>query len=304
MEKIKIGVIGTGSLGMHHARIYSNLKDVELVGVCDIDAKKVRKIAKKCRTKFFTDYKDLLGLVNGVSIVTPTNTHREIGKSFIEHGIPVLIEKPITKILEEADELLEKAREKNVILQVGHVERFNSGIRAIKSIANRPMFIECHRLSPFKKRSLDVGVVLDLMIHDIDIIQDFVNSKVIKIDALGVKILTEYDDLANVRLQFENGTVCNITASRVANKTMRKIRLFQEDAYISLDYEKQEAIIYKKSAQKITRKKIRIKKEEPLLLELKSFVECTKENKQPLVSGLEAREALRIALEITKNINP
>lgn len=304
MKKIKIGVIGTGSLGMHHSRIYSGLKDVELVGVCDIDVKKARNIAKKCHTKFFTDYKDLLGLVNGVSIVTPTNTHREIGKSFIEHGIPVLIEKPITKTLEEADELLEKAREKNVILQVGHIERFNSGIRAIKSIANRPMFIECHRLSPFKKRSLDVGVVLDLMIHDIDIIQDFVNSKVIKIDALGVKILTEYDDLANVRLQFENGTVCNITASRVANKTMRKIRLFQEDAYISLDYEKQEALIYRKSGKKITRRKIRIKKEEPLLMELKSFVECIKENKQPLVSGLEAREALRIALEITENINP
>ena len=171
-------------------------------------------------------------------------------------------------------------------------------------MAENPLFIECHRLSPFKKRSLDIGVVLDLMIHDIDIILDFVNSKVIKIDALGVKILTQHEDLANVRLQFENGTVCNITASRVANKTMRKIRLFQEDAYISLDYEKQEAMIYRKSQNKIIRRKISIKKREPLFLELESFVDCIKNDKRPLVSGEEAREALRVALEITKQINP
>jgi len=303
MEKVRVGVIGTGSLGIHHARIYSQLKDTELVGICEIDTKKAKKAARKYKTQFFTDYKDLFGKVDGVSIVTPTKTHKEIGLAFLEHGINVLVEKPITKTLEEADVLLEKAQEKKLILQVGHIERFNSGIRAIKSIANCPIFIECHRLSPFKKRSLDVGVVLDLMIHDIDIILDFVNSNVNKIDALGVKILTPYEDLANVRLQFENGSVCNITASRVANKTMRKIRLFQEDAYISLDYEKQEAWIYRISNQRITRKKINIRKEEPLLAELTSFVNCIKENQRPLVSGQEAREALRVALEITKQIN-
>ena len=303
MEKVRVGVMGVGSLGIHHARIYSQLKDTELVGICDTDTKKAGKVARKYKTQSFADYKDLFGKVDGVSIVTPTNTHKEIGLAFLERGINVLVEKPISKTLEEADALLDKAREKNLILQVGHIERFNSGIRAIKSIANSPLFIECHRLSPFKKRSLDVGVVLDLMIHDIDIILDFVNSKVAKIDALGVKILTDYDDLANVRLQFENGSVCNITASRVANKTMRKIRLFQEDAYISLDYEKQEAWIYRISNQKITRKKITIRKEEPLLAELASFVSCIKENQKPLVSGQEAREALRVALEITKQIN-
>jgi len=304
MEKIRIAVIGVGSLGIHHARIYSRLKDVELVGICDVNAGRAKKLAKKFKTRFFKDYKELFGQVDGVSIVTPTSTHSEIGKAFLEEGVHVLIEKPITTNLEEADGLLKKARDKNLILQVGHIERFNAGIRAVKSIANNPLFIECHRLSPFKKRALDVGVVLDLMIHDIDIIIDFVNSKVAKIDALGVKILTDKEDLANVRLQFENGTVCNITSSRVANKTMRKIRLFQEDAYISLDYEKQEALVYRKIDKKITRKKISMKKEEPLLLELKSFADCIKENKRPLVSGEEAREALRVALEITKNINP
>ena len=238
------------------------------------------------------------------SIVTPTNTHAEVGKAFLEQGVHILVEKPITKTLEDADELLKKARDKNLIIQVGHVERFNAGIRAIKSIINKPVFIECHRLSLFKKRSLDIGVVLDLMIHDIDIILDLVNSKVVKMDALGVKILTLHEDLANVRLQFENGTISNITASRVANKTMRKIRIFQEDAYISLDYEKQEAYIYRKAGSKITRKKIRIKKEESLLSELKAFVDCVKNNEKPLVSGEEAREALRMALEITKQINP
>lgn len=303
MERIKIGVIGVGSLGRHHARIYSQLKDVELVGVCDINASRARKIAQKCRTSSCTDYKDLSGKVNGVSVVTPTNTHKEIAEYFLDRNIHVLIEKPITKTVEEADALLKKAEEKNAILQVGHIERFNTGIMALKSIAHNPLFIECHRLSPFKKRSLDVGVVLDLMIHDIDIILDFVKSNVAKIDALGVKILTDYEDLANVRLQFENGSVCNITASRVANKTMRKIRLFQEDAYISLDYEKQEARVYRKSGKKITGRKINIKKREPLPLELHSFVECIKENKKPIVSGREAREALRVALEITKQIN-
>lgn len=304
MEKIKIGVIGVGSLGKNHTRIYSRLKDVELVGVCDINGHRAKKIARKYRTRPFTDYKDLFGKVNGVSIVTPTRTHKEIGVAFLEQGTHVLIEKPITTTLQDADELLKKAQDKNLILQVGHIERFNASIRAVKSIARDPLFIECHRLSPFKKRSLDVGVVLDLMIHDIDIILDLTNSNVIKIDALGVKILTDHDDLANVRLQFENGAVCKITASRVANKTMRKIRMFQEDAYISLDYEKQEALVYRKSGKRITRRKINIKKEEPLSLELRSFVNCIKENKPPLVSGLEAREALRVALEIVKQINP
>ncbi len=304
MEKVRIGVIGVGSLGVHHARIYSRLDGVELVGVCDINVKKANQIARKYRTQAFTRYKDLFGKVNGVSIVTPTNTHAEVGKAFLEQGVHILVEKPITKTLEDADELLKKARDKNLIIQVGHVERFNAGIRAIKSIINKPVFIECHRLSLFKKRSLDIGVVLDLMIHDIDIILDLVNSKVVKMDALGVKILTLHEDLANVRLQFENGTISNITASRVANKTMRKIRIFQEDAYISLDYEKQEAYIYRKAGSKITRKKIRIKKEESLLSELKAFVDCVKNNEKPLVSGEEAREALRMALEITKQINP
>ena len=303
MEKIRLGVIGVGNLGRHHARIYAQSKQADLVGVCDNNAKTAKKIARKHKTAYFTDYKELFGKVEAVSIATPTNTHGEIAEIFLDQNVHVLLEKPITKTLPEADSLLEKAREKNTILQIGHVERFNSGIMALKAMIGIPIFIECHRLSPFKKRSLDVGVVLDLMIHDIDIILDLVGSKVIKIDALGGRILTEYDDLANVRLQFENGSVCNMTASRVANKSMRKIRLFQEDAYISLDYEKQEAQVYRKSGKRITRKKINIKKKEPLVMELNSFIGCIKKNSRPIVSGEEGREALRVALEITKQIN-
>ncbi|NQT46442.1 MAG: Gfo/Idh/MocA family oxidoreductase [Candidatus Omnitrophica bacterium] len=301
--KKRVAVIGVGHLGSQHARIYSKLKDVELVGVCDLSPKRARKVAKNYRTQYFTDWRKLAKMVDAVSIATPTVTHFEVAKGLIELGINILIEKPMTSTVEEADELLFLAKENNLILQVGHIERFNSAVRAIEQYQGKVGFIECHRLAPYKKRSLDVGVVLDLMIHDIDIILDLVGSEIENISAIGIPILTKHEDLANARLTFQNGAVANITASRVSNKEMRKIRIFRENAYISLDYVRQDAQIYTKEGKRIKRKRINIKKEEPLKLELESFIHCLHHKKKPLVSGIEGRRALEAALEITNIIH-
>ena len=212
------------------------------------------------------------------------------------------MEKPFTSTVSEADELLALAKNKGLVLQVGHVERFNAAVQAVQGLPGAPKFIECHRLGPFAARVKDVGVVLDLMIHDIDIVLGMVNSSVESIQAIGVNVLTNHEDIANARLNFKNGVVANITASRISPKSMRKIRLFQENAYISLDYEAQEALIYEKKENKITRRKINIKKEKPLQKELQAFIACVKEKKTPLVSGQEGRDALAIAIAILKEI--
>jgi len=300
MQKIKVGVVGVGSLGSIHARIFAGPADVQLVGIADIDLKKAEKVARRCRCRYFSDYKQFFGLVDAASIVVPTALHYKIARDFLQQDIPLLVEKPFTSTVEEADELLALAQEKGLVLQVGHVERFNAAVQAVHKLAGRPKFIECHRLGPFAARVKDVGVVLDLMIHDIDIILGLVNSEVESIQAVGVNVLTGHEDIANARLNFKNGAVANITASRISPKSMRKIRLFQENAYISLDYGAQEALIYERKVNKITRKKINIKKEQPLQKELQAFIQCVKRKQPPLVSGLEGREALAIALEILR----
>ena len=302
MNKIKVGVAGVGSLGSIHARIYAALTDVELVGVADINLKRAKKVARACRCRYFSDYKQLFAVVQAASIVVPTHLHYQVAREFLEHDIHLLVEKPFTSTVQQADELLSLARTKGLLLQVGHVERFNAAVRAIQKLPGRPMFIECHRLGPFAARVKDVGVVLDLMIHDIDIVLGLVNSSVESIQAVGINVLTEREDIANARLNFKNGAVANITASRISPKSMRKIRLFQENTYISLDYEAQEAVIYEKKANKITKRKINIKKEKPLEKELQSFIQCVKEKKSPLVSGLEGRDALALASEILEKI--
>lgn len=302
MNKLKVAVIGVGHLGSIHARIYSQLKDVELIGVCDTNEAKTRKIARQFRVGHFTDYRDLLGKIDAASIVVPTNLHYKISKQLLENKVNLLIEKPITKSLEEADELLSLAKDKGVTLQVGHVERFNAAFLAAAEAIKKPIFIECHRLGPYKKRSTDIGVVLDLMIHDIDIILGLVKNHIKDVEAVGAPVLSGYEDIANVRLKFENNALCNITASRITNKTMRKIRIFQKDAYISLDYFKPSCLIYRKVNKKITCRRVKIKKEEPLKRELESFVNCVQTNEKPLVSGLEGREALAIALQIEEKI--
>ena len=304
MKKIRIGVAGLGRLGSIHAKIYSTLENTELAGICDIDENITRTAAESLKTNWCIDYKKLLdSKLDAVSIVTPTILHYEVAKFFLQNKVHVLIEKPITKTLKEANDLIKIAQKNKLIIQVGHVERFNSAIQAIEKLSNKPRFIEVHRLGPFAPRVKDVGVVLDLMIHDIDIVLGLTKSKVKNIDALGMKILTNHEDIANARIRFKNGTVCDLTASRVTSDSMRKIRIFQDDCYISIDYMAQEALIYKKINDRIVSEKIDIQKEAPLQKELASFIDCVANNKKPVVSGKEAYEALKVALAIVKKIH-
>ena len=304
MKKIRVGVAGLGRLGSIHAKIYSTLENTELAGICDIDENITRTTAESLKTNWCIDYKKLLdSKLDAVSIVTPTIMHYEVAKFFLQNKVHVLIEKPITKTLKEANDLIKIAQKNKLIIQVGHVERFNSAIQAIEKLSNKPRFIEVHRLGPFAPRVKDVGVVLDLMIHDIDIVLGLTKSKVKNIDALGMKILTNHEDIANARIRFKNGTVCDLTASRVTSDSMRKIRIFQDDCYISIDYMAQEALIYKKINDRIVSEKIDIQKEAPLQKELASFIDCVANNKKPVVSGKEAYEALKVALAIVKKIH-
>lgn len=304
MKKIRVGVVGLGRLGSIHAKIYSTLENTELAGICDIDENIARATAESLKTNWCVDYKKLLNNnLDAISIVTPTILHYEIAKFFLQNKVHVLIEKPVTKTLKEAGDLIKIANKNKLIMQVGHVERFNSAIQAIEKLSNKPRFIEVHRLGPFTPRVKDVGVVLDLMIHDIDIVLGLTKSKVKNIDALGMKILTNHEDIANARIRFKNGTVCDLTASRVTSDSMRKIRIFQDDCYISIDYMAQEALIYKKIDDKIVSEKIDIQKEAPLQKELASFIDCVANNKRPVVSGKEAYEALKVALNILKKIS-
>ncbi|MFA6142620.1 MAG: Gfo/Idh/MocA family oxidoreductase [Candidatus Omnitrophota bacterium] len=304
MEKPKVGVIGAGRLGTFHTKVYSRLDNIKLIGVCDCNLSRAIEIGKKYHTASFSDYEDLFGKVDAVSIAVPTSLHYNIAKEFLKHNIHVLIEKPITKTLSEADELIEIAKEKKLIIQVGHIERFNSAVLAIEPYLKKPKFIECQRLGPFHKRVDDVGVVLDLMIHDIDIVLGLMNQDVVKIEAVGLSTISDYEDVANVRLTFEDGTVADITASRVTKDVVRKMRIFQEDSYISLDYLSQETAIFRKTGERIDKEKIKIKKKDPLKKELKSFVNCLINNKRPIVSGEEGRRALKVALEIVEKIKP
>jgi predicted dehydrogenase len=300
-DSLKVGVIGVGHLGKFHTRIYQELPNVELVGVADINPK-MKSIARKHKTKFYEDYKELIKQVDAVSIVVPTSLHYEVGKVVLEAGVHALIEKPITDNLEQADELLELARQKNLTLQVGHIERFNAGFRAVKDIAEKVRFIEIHRLGPFTGRINDCGVVLDLMIHDLDIVLGLMNSKITYLDVVGINVLTAHEDIANVRVRFENGCVVNITASRMTPKSQRKIRIFQENAYISLDYEKQSAQIFTRKNGKIHHDSVNIKKEEPLKAELIEFVSLVTSGRGHGKPDVGARNALELAIRITEDI--
>ena len=303
MKKLRIAVVGLGRLGSLHAQIYSKLKNVELVFVCDSDVNRAKFIGNTLKKPWCTDYTELLKKdIDAVSIVTPTYLHYKVAKAFLNNGIHVLIEKPITKTIKDAQKLIKLSKKKRLIVQVGHVERFNSAIQAIEKLSKKPRFIEVHRLGPFTPRVKDIGVVLDLMIHDIDIVLGFTKSKIKDIQAIGMKILTKHEDIANVRIRFKNGTVCDLTASRITNDSLRKIRMFQEDCYISLDYITQEAVISKKIKNKIVSKKIDIKKEQPLKKELSSFVDCVLNKKRPVVSGVEAYNALSVAHKILKKL--
>lgn len=302
MHKVRLGVIGIGHLGSIHARIYKEIETCHLAGVCDTDKVKLDKISQELGVTGFSDYKELFDKVDAVSIATPTRLHYKIAADFLSHKIHALVEKPFTTNLREADSLIKQAKKNQLILQVGHIERFNSAFSATQKIIKNPKFIECHRLSPFPHRSLDVGVVLDIMIHDIDIVLGLVPSKIKKIESVGVNVLTLFEDIANARITFKNGCVANLTASRVSDEVMRKIRIFQEDTYISLDYKDAAASVYRKNGLAITKEDLPIEKEQPLQKELFSFVNCVISHKEPLVSGPVAREALQVALKIQNQI--
>jgi len=304
MKNLRVGVVGVGHIGSNHARLYAETPSAEFSAIYDVDLAKANAIAKKYRVTPAQSLDEFVEMVDAASIATPTNTHYEVARSLLARGKHLLIEKPITDNAAQAGELAELAAQNGLVLQVGHVERFNPVLSALEERLTHPRFIEAHRLSPYPERSTDIGVVLDLMIHDLEIILHLVRSPVQTIDAVGVAVLSRGEDIANARLRFEDGCVANITSSRISPERMRKIRVFQEDAYLSLDYEKQSGEIYRRAEGRITREKVEIAREEPLKHQLVSFVECARSGRQPRVSGFQAIAALELAIEITKRIDP
>jgi predicted dehydrogenase len=297
---IRAGVVGVGSIGKNHARIYSDLPGVEFSAIFDTNPETGKVISDQYGAKNVTDLSEFTTLVDVATVATPTPYHYEIGMFLLNDGKHLLIEKPITETPKQAEELVKLARERAVILQVGHVERFNPILSALEPRLTKPRFIEAHRLSPYPFRSVEIGVILDLMIHDLEIILHLVRSPVKSIDAVGVPVLSKGEDIANARIRFQNGCVANVTASRISPEKMRKIRVFQEDAYLSLDYQNQSAELYRLVNGAITREPVEVDKDEPLKRELQSFVDCARRGLQPVVSGAEAAAALALAIEITE----
>ncbi|MBN3040221.1 MAG: Gfo/Idh/MocA family oxidoreductase [Candidatus Omnitrophica bacterium] len=295
---MRVAVVGLGRLGSIHLRIYQELKEIDKIYLVDIDSSKSALFPDFA---FIKDYKKLKGQVDLVSIATPTTSHFQIASYFLKNKIPVLVEKPLTQNSREAESLIKIAKKNRTILFVGHVERYNSAYLAVKKTIKNPLFIECHRLSPYPFRSLDISVVLDLMIHDLDIILYLLKDEVKKIESKAVKVLSKSQDIANARLTFKKGCVANITSSRISSKTERKIRIFMPNCYISLDYAQQTAQIYRKTKSKIVRKEIEINKGEPLKKEISDFVNSVKNKKFSIADAVKAKEALKLALRIQKS---
>ena len=303
---IKSGVIGVGHMGKHHARILAEIPECELIGVCDIDKDKGQKIAKEYNCTYHGNIKELLSKTDAVIIATPTNTHRDITIEALNKGNHVLVEKPISLDLKEADEIITAASRNNLILQVGHIERFNPAILASKKVVQNPLFIEAHRLSPFYGRGVDVSVVLDLMVHDLDIILNYVKSPVKHISAGGVPVLTNYIDIANARLEFENGAIANITASRISLMKLRKIRFWQKYSYVSVDtLNRKVGVFYREinnGQPEIKEEDINVPTDEPLLLQNQSFIDACIGKKDIEVTPEEAKASLDLAHKILDKI--
>src|SRR5208282_4382113 len=331
---VRVAVLGVGSLGKEHARLYAELAktgQVEFAGIFDVNADAARKIAARHNTRVFNSIAEAADASDALNIVTPTTTHFDIAKQLLAQGKHVLVEKPMTDSSAQAAELIQIAQRKNCVLQVGHVERFNPVFKYLETAAPDPRFIETHRLSPYPARSTDIGVVLDLMIHDLDVVLAFVKSAVTSVDAVGIPVLSKSEDIANARLRFANGCVANLTVSRVRPERMRKIRVFSGGAmpsYISLDYRAQAGFIFRIArdgeeessllkkllrtkdstivsefgGKRIVREPVPIAKEEPLKLELQHFVQCVRAHRTPVVSGESAKRALDLAFEITRQI--
>jgi len=310
MSRLRAGVIGVGYLGRFHAQKYAALENVELVGVADVSRERAEEVAAEVGTTAFTDYGELLAQVDLVSIVVPTQHHFPVAKECLAAGCHILLEKPVTQTVAEADELIRMAAERHLVFQVGHLERFNPAIMALKGVLKSPLFIESHRLAPFKTRGTDVNVVLDLMIHDIDIILNMVPSSVKLVNSVGVPVLSNEVDIANARLQFENGCVANVTASRVSREAMRKIRIFQPDAYISIDYQERKISIFRKGDEgfpipglpNVTMEEKSFEQGDALLTEITAFVDAVSAGSAPPVTGEDGKRALELALQINQKL--
>ena len=302
MEKLRVGVVGVGHIGSNHARIYSEIANANFAAVYDVDLARANSVAKKYGAVAARSLDEFAEMIDAASVSTPTSTHFDVARHLLGAKKHLLIEKPITETTQQASELSALAATNELILQVGHVERFNPVLGALEERLTHPRFIEAHRLSPYPERSTDIGVVLDLMIHDLEIVLHLVRSPVQSIDAVGIPVLSKGEDIANARIRFEDGCVANITSSRISPERMRKIRVFQQDAYLSLDYQSQSGEIYRLVNGRIARDKVAIEREEPLRRELISFVECAATGRQPRVSGSQATAALELAVEITKRI--
>jgi len=300
---IRVGVIGVGSIGHHHARIYSGLEGVRLVGIVDIDSRQAQEVASKYNCKAYKNYTEIINSVDAVSIAAPTTLHHRISMDFLKHDRDILVEKPITFTMHEADEIIAEAEKRGLILQVGHLERFNAGVSVISSMVDGPQFIESRRLSPFSGRGADVDVTLDLMIHDIDIILSLVNSDISDLRATGAKVLTENIDIAHAWIEFRNGCIAEAVTSRIADEKVRELKIFQHNAFLSLDYQTQEVSCYKKLDGGVGKEVKRAEKKEPLKEQLISFVECVRKRSRPVVSGHEGREALKVALKVSELVN-
>lgn len=312
MSKLRTAVIGVGSLGQHHARNYDEIVlkgTTEFVGVCDSNETQAITIAEKYLSKPFTNWRDLLNdKVDAVSIVTPTETHCEIACAFLEKGVSVLVEKPIARTLKEADKMIETAQKSGAKLMVGHLERFNPAMVALRPHVTQPLYFEIHRVSPFPNRSLDVDVVLDVMIHDLDAIQWMVDSEVAEIHAVGIPVISDKVDAANARIEFENGAVANITASRIGTEKIRKTRFYQTNSYVVLDYATKFASVTSLNPDAahpllgININRLQIEDVEPLHAEIEAFLDCVAHDKTPSITAEDGRRALSLALGVLDKI--
>jgi predicted dehydrogenase len=309
MKKIRAAVVGVGYLGRFHAQKYAALSQCELTAVVDIDAEAAARVAAELGTRALTDYRELCGQIDAVSVVTPTDSHAEIATALLRSGAHVLVEKPIAQSVEQAQQLIDAARQLGLVLQVGHLERFNPAILAAEPLLARARFIECHRLAPFKERGTEVNVVLDLMIHDIDLVQMIIGSPVATLDAVGTPVFSGEIDIANVRLNFENGCVANVTASRVSLKTERKLRVFHDGGYVSIDLQQKILTVIRKRALPPTAGELPVQIEEQsfaqgdaLLAEIEAFLAAVRGERAVLVSGEDGQRALRTAIAITERM--
>ncbi len=307
-ERLRVGVIGVGYLGRFHALIYSKQAEVDLVGVVDVDGDTANAVAEEAGCDAFTDAAQLLGKVDAVSIVVPTTLHLSVARLFLEQGVHVLLEKPIAATVEEGAAIVAAAEQAGVVLQIGHLERFNAGVMALAKSIKKPRFIEAHRMSPFVARATDVDVISDLMIHDIDIVLSLIDSDIVHISAAGTPVLTEHLDIANARIEFANGAVANVIASRVSREKMRRVRVFEPHRYQSLDFIEQTLDLaypeQKEGAEwpEIVTERVSIEPVKPLDAEIDAFVRCVKTGEAPLVGGSVGLRALDVALQVKAKI--